>query len=564
MRRTMSSLLLGGVVVVTALVSLTAHSATEFTFETLPVQNGGRLKPYDTYARESLMLMHGSAKFKREDESEESKKTSRKAAHVIATMIMAPEMWENIPFIRVDHLGLKKALGLPEDQKYFKPGELNRNPRLGVLIGDLNGKRVGKEKLNPFDQAAQRLESQLIIFHELQSGGIRVVPSADPQSNNWQVLAESTDVQKDLFFKALRSYVLTFTSEGGASAEKDQALTKDVEAFVAGMSSINASVYPKASDMKVEYHYNALAPFQWSWVFYTLAAILMFLGGLFARKVFYIASWISVALAFALHTYGFALRVYITERPPVSNMYETVVWVAWGVIVFTALFSLIKKKKYILLAGAMIAALCMIVADRAPLILDGTLQPLEPVLRSNLWLIIHVMTITLSYAAFFLALGISNVALFHLIRGESVNSPLIRDYVDTTYRAMQVGVVLLAAGTILGGVWADYSWGRFWGWDPKETWALIALLGYLALLHSRLAGLVKNFGMLAGSIIAFNLVMMAWYGVNFVLGAGLHSYGFGAGGIEYVAGFVCLQFIYVFFAYVMMLGKEKELRKGSV
>ncbi|MCB0379328.1 MAG: cytochrome c biogenesis protein CcsA [Bdellovibrionales bacterium] len=106
----------------------------------------------------------------------------------------------------------------------------------------------------------------------------------------------------------------------------------------------------------------------------------------------------------------------------------------------------------------------------------------------------------------------------------------------------------MAAGTILGGVWADYSWGRFWGWDPKETWAFIALMGYLALLHARLVGWVKDFGILAGSVVSFSLVIMAWYGVNFVLGAGLHSYGFGAGGVEYVSAFVGLHIIYVVYA----------------
>jgi cytochrome c-type biogenesis protein CcsB len=532
--------------------------ANEFTFETLPVQNGGRLKPYDTYARETMMLLHGSSTFKKESDDPNAKKQSRKAAHVVATMIMAPEMWDEIPFVRVDHLGLKKAMSLPEDQKYFKPSDLTRNTRLSVLVGDLNAKRAGKEKLNPFDQAAQRLETQLMMFHEIQNGGIRVAPNTDAQSTTWLALAELTDTQKDGFFKALRAYVSTFTGEEVTSSHL-ATLQTEVQNFVSLVQVNNPSQYPEDKSMNIEYHYNVLAPFQWAWILYSLAAVLMFLGGLFANRILYIISWLMAAVAFGLHTYGFALRVYITERPPVSNMYETVVWVAWGVIIFTAIFSVIKKKKYILLSGTMIAGLCMIVADRAPLILDGTLQPLEPVLRSNLWLIIHVMTITLSYAAFFLALGISNVALFHVIRGESINSPLIRDYVDTTYKTLQVGVVLLAAGTILGGVWADYSWGRFWGWDPKETWALIALLGYLALLHGRLAGLVKNFGMLAGSIIAFSLVMMAWYGVNFVLGAGLHSYGFGAGGIEYVAGFVGLEFIYVFFAFMMMAAKEKEV-----
>src|SRR5690606_29359000 len=99
------------------------------------------------------------------------------------------------------------------------------------------------------------------------------------------------------------------------------------------------------------------------------------------------------------------------------------------------------------------------------------------------------------------------------------------------------------------------SWGRFWGWDPKETWAFIAAMGYLALLHGRLTGWVKNFGMLAGAIVAFNLIIMAWYGVNFVLGAGLHSYGFGAGGLEWVSGFVGLFLVYTFYGYLVYRGR---------
>jgi ABC-type transport system involved in cytochrome c biogenesis permease subunit len=116
------------------------------------------------------------------------------------------------------------------------------------------------------------------------------------------------------------------------------------------------------------------------------------------------------------------------------------------------------------------------------------------------------------------------------------------------YRAVQIGVLLLTAGTILGGVWADYSWGRFWGWDPKETWALIADLGYLAVLHGRFSGWLRTFGTVASIVCAFSGVVMAWYGVNFVLGVGLHSYGFGGGGVQYVAAILVIQLAYVGFA----------------
>ena len=116
------------------------------------------------------------------------------------------------------------------------------------------------------------------------------------------------------------------------------------------------------------------------------------------------------------------------------------------------------------------------------------------------------------------------------------------------YRVLQLGVLLLAAGTILGGVWANYSWGRFWGWDPKETWALIALLCYITTLHGRLAGWWSEFGLVVASVVCFLAVLMAWYGVNFVLGKGLHSYGFGIGGETYVGTFVVADLLFVAFA----------------
>lgn len=527
------------------LLSVSAQ-AEEFTMETLPVQNGGRLKPFDTYARETLTLMYGRSTYRPSED-----KPAHDASKIVSTWMMVPEAWMAKPFVRVDHFGLKKALGFSEEQKFFSPEDILKSTRFGVILSELNSKRQLKEKLNPFDQAVQKLESQMGFFHEVRMGALRVAPSKDPAVTTWLSVAELDETQKTLFFNVLKDYSATFTTE----AVTPEAVTKSKEsvaAFVGSIRTNNPSLYPDIQKMSSEVHYNQFSPFMKSAIFYGVAVLLMFLGLLFSKKYFVVAAWVSTGLAFLLHTYGFALRVYLTERPPVSNMFETVIWVAWGAIVFTAWLSFVKKKNYILLSGTLVATLAMIVANSAPAILDATLQPLEPVLRSNLWLIIHVMTITLSYAAFFLALGIGNVALFHIIRGAKVQSQDINDYVDTCYKSLQVGVVLLAAGTILGGVWADYSWGRFWGWDPKETWALIALLGYLALLHARLAGLVKNFGMLAGAIIAFNLVVMAWYGVNFVLGAGLHTYGFGAGGIEYVAAFVGLQFLYVVYAGLVM------------
>jgi ABC-type transport system involved in cytochrome c biogenesis permease subunit len=168
-------------------------------------------------------------------------------------------------------------------------------------------------------------------------------------------------------------------------------------------------------------------------------------------------------------------------------------------------------------------------------------------LRDNFWLTIHVLTITLSYAAFLLACAFGHVLLLlYVLRPAATRTDSTMHF--WLYRIIQLGVLLLAAGTILGGVWANYSWGRFWGWDPKETWALIALLCYITTLHGRLAGWWTQFGLVVASVVCFLAVLMAWYGVNFVLGKGLHSYGFGIGGETYVATFVILDLLFVVFA----------------
>lgn len=190
-------------------------------------------------------------------------------------------------------------------------------------------------------------------------------------------------------------------------------------------------------------------------------------------------------------------------------------------------------------------------------VLNENIEPLQPVLRDNFWLLIHVLTIVSSYGAGALAWGLGNISLAYYLFGKyrdpAPHTPAAPGYgpashdvevvhqgrrppeacatlAGYTYKAVQVAVMLLITGTILGGLWADVSWGRFWGWDPKEVWALISGLVYLAILHGRYAGLFGNFGLAIGSVLGASAIMFSWYGVNFVLGAGLHAYGFGTGG----------------------------------
>jgi ABC-type transport system involved in cytochrome c biogenesis permease subunit len=422
--------------------------------------------------------------------------------------------------------------------------------------------------------------------------------------------------------------------------------------------AVNPARYPTSAMVELETHFNASNPF-WQAPFAYGAGMLLLVFALayatltgkpapqtISGSTLYGLGVAALATGIGLEVYGFSTRVRLTGWAPVTNMYETVIWVALVAAVLSFILEMIYRKVFVALAGSAVALLGTITAANVPL-LDPSIKSLQPVLRSNLWLTIHVLTEVSSYAAFALAwmlgliattyyltatyrrsprllelalpllfgvpllfLGGTGVAasyglfgpqwmignasssssqpllggdtLFYIcaaialigetvtltgllaLGGEVLNrmafhpealtetaqekysgvkldargramqqtASIVKPLSNFVYRAMQVGVLLIAAGTFLGGVWADYSWGRFWGWDPKEVWALITLLVYLVPLHGRFAGWVSTFGLVAASVVCFLSVIMAWYGVNFVLGVGLHSYGFVEGGSQ--------------------------------
>jgi cytochrome c-type biogenesis protein CcsB len=516
----------------------------------IAVQEGGRIKPLDTVAREALDLIYGKQKYE-----------GRPALEIVMTILLQPQAWEQKALFEIRHLETKQALKLDAATRYFTLKQISESDRLSTLMQDLQSQREAKEKLNPYYQALQRVESQIMMFRHISSGEIfRFVPQADGQKS-WLALPQFPEQGQTQFQSVIQYFVailgVVSSTELSDADKKEQAvqyskqLHSSVQEFIAFARAQNPEVYPSANKIAAEVHYSHFHPFKYAWIFYLLGALAVMLSWITSKNLFYRASWVFTVFGFALHCYGFALRVYLTERPPVTNMYETVIWVGWGTLVFAAIFEIIYRWRFLLFSGLLITSFCLILGDLAPAVLDASLQPLEPVLRSNFWLLVHVLVITISYAAFFLAMGLSDLGLFYVLKGEEKNKEKIKAIVLGVYRSIQVGVAFIAPGIILGGIWADYSWGRFWGWDPKETWALIALLGYVAILHARLVGLIKDFGLLICGVCTFALVIMAWYGVNFVLGAGLHSYGFGAGGVEYVAGFVAIHLLFCVFVAVV-------------
>ncbi len=502
----------------------------------LAVQDGGRIKPYDSFAKETLQLIYGKKTY-----------NQKPATEIVLTWLLVPTVWLDQKIFELRNPQILEKLNLAAADRYYSSQQLFENRQFRELMEELKQQRASKEKLTPYFQALQRLESQFFVFREMISGNLlKLIPVSGKDS--WQAVSEFPRPAQDLFAKLAQSFVQSLDKPEGQ--KQTAQLAQEFKTYARAQAP---EKYPSDFRLQAEVHYNQFHPFLWASICYGLAAIFLMLTWVFGKSWGVKFGWFFALTAFALHTYGFVLRIFLAGRPPVSNMYESIVWVAWGTFVFSMILEIIYRRRFILWAGSLASCIALIIADQAPTILDSSIQPLEAVLRSNLWLTIHVLTITLSYAAFLLAFILGNAGLFMYAGKQEPNPQKVKPLVEAIYRSMQIGVGFLAPGIILGGIWADYSWGRFWGWDPKETWALIVLLGYIAVLHARISKWIQDFGTIAAAVVSFSLVIMAWYGVNYVLGAGLHSYGFGAGGFQYVGSFVMLEIFAVI--YILLLRK---------
>lgn len=230
---------------------------------------------------------------------------------------------------------------------------------------------------------------------------------------------------------------------------------------------------------------------------------------------------------------GLLARVMVSGRAPVTNMYETVLWSGLGLFIVSVILGYKTRDRRLWAIGFAGNAVCLLMMTFASNMLDASIKPLVPVLRDNFWLSTHVMTITFSYACFALSWLVGNYALVVWNFGKP-SEDWLSQWNKLNRLTIQIGSVFLAAGIILGGVWADYSWGRFWGWDPKETWSLIALVVYMVILHGRYVGWFKGLAFTMAATSGFLFVLMAWFGVNYILAAGLHSYGFSSGGAAFL------------------------------
>jgi cytochrome c-type biogenesis protein CcsB len=503
----------------------------------LAIQDQGRRKPMYTFAREMLVRLHGRSTYRALD------KKKWAADEMALSLFLQNQDWRKEPFILVGYKPLVRDLGLDSERKYFSFEELTQAPVLAKKILEAHEKKQRNETLNRMEQEVENVATRLTFFSRWESGVLyRIVPPLAKTETTWMPLFDffkNSELEK---VKAVQETFSTMISshETGDPIKFSQA----TENLRNQLRALNPERYPTEESLKFEYAYYRLRSFDWAMVSYGVA-FLFLLMGYYGRKKWLTGVGVAAALVGILwQVIGITMRCVIAGRPPVTNMYESVIWVALGTSLLGFIFCLRYRNALYLLAALPVSFLCLLIVSRMPIAMPERLDPLVPVLRDNFWLTVHVLTITLSYAAFALAMGFGHVVLFRYIRRphETARDTLLHHWL---YRVMQLGVLLLAAGTILGGVWANYSWGRFWGWDPKETWALIALLMYIFVIHGRIAGWWGTFGLAVGSVVCFSGIVMTWYGVNFILGKGLHSYGFGVGGTGYAVTFIILEMLFV-------------------
>ena len=553
------SLIIGLVLAIAiAIVPLSQFQTSPISpLQNLAVQLDGRKKPLDTVARETVTQIHGKTNYT----TINGDKLDYLDSYL--SLWFNDRDWNREEFILFSYRPLKERLGLNPDQKYFSFAQLMQSD-LGQIIMAIREKQANNIDLNRDDREALTIEDRLALtIATVGDSQLPLVPHPKDVKGTWIGIDNAAEYYTPKEVAAVKQDYQQLKQNYRNNPQDKAGLGAIASKLQTDLAALSPEIYPNTAILSREVKFYALHPFAKAWMLYGLAFIAMSIVTLFESVEFYGGAIAIFSTGLLIHGYGFIERMQIAGRPPVTNMYESVIWVGFGISAIALLFELIYRAKYYLLAAAPLSVVCLLLADSLPAILDPTIKPLVPVLRDNFWLSVHVPTITLSYASFALAFGLGHIILAQYLFAPN-NTQRIRSLSKWNYGVLQVGVLLLTTGIILGGIWAHFSWGRFWGWDPKETWALIALMCYVIPLHGRLVGWLKDFGMAITSAIAFNAVLMAWYGVNFVLGTGLHSYGFGTGGSQlYIAAFVSLDLLFVIVTAIKKQGLDRRVMNNG-
>ncbi|NHM07720.1 cytochrome c biogenesis protein CcsA [Flavobacterium sp. CYK-4] len=508
-----------------------SHKITEAhagKFGRLVVQDeGGRMKPVNTFSSELLRKVSKSDTYK-----------GMNSDQVFLSMVQFPRIWFEVPliYIKNGNDSIRKIIGLDPKEKYApfikffdNRGNYKLSPYLDEAYKAANPDQFQKDFIET-DRKVNLLNSAL-------TGSIlRIFPVPNDPNNKWisyleldQANIHGIDSTFTKNILPLYMSVLDSAALGKNYVNADFYL-QSIENY---QKKFGKTVRPSDDKIDSEITYNKYDIFKKLYYLYMLTGVLMLIFtivNIFFEKKF--IRWvingfhILIGLLFLLHTAGLAARWYISGHAPWSDAYESMIYVAWATMFFTLAFDI--KSKLTVASGTFVASMILMIAHWNWM--DPSIANLQPVLNSY-WLMIHVAVIVASYGPFTLAMVLGVVSLIlMLFTNEKNKTKMDLNIKEITYineMALTIGLVMLTIGNFLGGQWANESWGRYWGWDPKETWALISIMIYAFVIHARFVPSLRGkwiFNLM--SIVAFYSILMTYFGVNFYL-TGMHSYASG-------------------------------------
>ena len=507
----------------------------------------GRIEPMDTYTDKLLRKIYRSNSFE-----------GLTSEQVIIGFLMNPAYWSNVPFIRQTNKELPQVYSLPGGKYLRFLDVFDESGR--YLIADAVDKAYSRPaaERSRLEKDLLKLDEKVNILYSLQQGQMfALFPLPGDTSGKWYSPGDNLSMfsgRDSLFVSKIMPWYL--------GEAYDALRTGNWESAGEVLSMMNVyqqkqSATPLLTEKQVswEVFYNKAQLFFWSAMGYMAAGLLLLVFVVwqllkprrwFKAIIFPLVTLI--VLIFLLHTSGIGIRWYISGRAPWANAYESMIYVAWATALAGLLF--IKRSSMTLALAAFFAGIILFVANLN--FMDPEITPLVPVLKSY-WLMIHVAVITASYGFFGISflLGLLTLAFMSTSNPSKVAllQPHIRELRIINEMSLHIGLYLLTAGIFLGAVWANESWGRYWGWDPKETWALITMVVYAFVLHARfLPALRSDYAFSVMSVLGLASVLMTYFGVNYYL-SGLHSYGGGDTPPALTAVFVVYACAFVLMVY---------------
>ena len=491
--------------------------------------SGGRMKPANTFSSELLRKVSRSDNY-----------NGLNSDQVLLSIMDNPSLWFNAPlfYLKPGQKGdtIRKIIGVSKDLKkaplvsfFDELGNYKLASNLEKAYLSVIPTQIEKD----FIQVDRRVN---LLYSALEGKIMRVFPVPEDVNNKWVSFPEIDEFN---FTGADSLYVknvlpLYFQTLKLSRDSNDYIQSEELLESISGFQKrFGGDVIPSSNKINAEIAYNRLDIFNKLYRYYLLSGlglliVLIFqifydnkLNSLLAKVLKYV-----IYILFFLNTLGLASRWYISGHAPWSDAYESMIYVAWSAVIFGIIFG--RKSNFTLASATFVSSIILSIAHMNWL--DPSIANLQPVLDSY-WLMIHVAVIVGSYGPFTIGMILGIVALFLTTLSNKKNrkkmSKKLEELTIVNELSLTIGLIMLTIGNFLGGMWANESWGRYWGWDPKETWALISIIIYAAVLHLRIMPKLKGkwlFNLM--SILAFASIMMTYFGVNFYL-SGLHSYASG-------------------------------------